>query len=180
MQGPPRSQRSIRELRLAEQATQGPLPTGPEHMTNSTRALDKQVSGMGGGVGLRKQPHQAVDWEAMSEAQKRVARVIRETNERSGAQLGHQHQAYRQLTEAGGTGAHAEARNNAPDALRRHADEMRRLVRDLGPEARATVANAGVARALRGYAGGGPQHFFYGSEDSARTTTSHAGFRSEP
>ena len=50
MQGPPRSQRSIRELRLAEQATQGPLPTGSEHMTNSTRALDKQVSGMGGGV----------------------------------------------------------------------------------------------------------------------------------
>ena len=28
MQGPPRSQRSIREIRLAEQATQGPLPTG--------------------------------------------------------------------------------------------------------------------------------------------------------
>ena len=90
MQAPPRSQRSIRELRLAEQATQGPLPTGPEHMTNSTRALDKQISGLGGGVALRKQPHQAVDWEAMSEAQKRVAQVIRETNARSGAQLGHQ------------------------------------------------------------------------------------------
>ena len=170
MQGPPRSQRSIREIRLAEQATQGPLPTGGGP---STKDLDNQISGYGGGLALRKQPNQAVNWEAISESQKRVAQVIRETNARSGAQLGHQQQAYRQLTEAGGTGAHAEARNLAPDVLRRHADEMRQLVRDLQPEARVAVANATVARALRGY----PQHFFYGSEGDARTTTSHSGFR---
>ena len=170
IQTPPRSQRSIREIRLAEQATQGPLPTD---FANSTKALDNQVS-FGGGVALRKQPNQAVNWEAISEAQKRVAQVIRETNARSGAQLAHQQQAYRQLTEAGLTGAHAEGRNNAPDALRQHADEMRQLVRDLQPEARVAVANATVARAVRGY----PQHFFYGSEgDDARTTTSHSGFR---
>ena len=170
MQGPPRSQRSIREIRLAEQATQGPLPTGGGP---STKDLDNQVSGYGGGLALRKQPNQAVNWEAISQSQKRVAQVIRETNARSGAQLGHQQQAYRQLTEAGGTGAHAEARNLAPDVMRRHADEMRQLVRDLQPEQRVAVANATVARALRGY----PQHFFYGSEGDARTTTSHSGFR---
>ena len=171
MQAPPRSQRSIREIRLAEQATQGPLPTGGGP---STKDLDNQISGYGGGLALRKQPNQAVNWEAISESQKRVAQVIRETNARSGAQLGHQQQAYRQLTEAGGTGAHAEARNLAPDVMRRHADEMRQLVRDLQPEARVAVANATVARALRGY----PQHFFYGSEGGdARTTASHSGFR---
>ena len=170
MQGPPRSQRSIREIRLAEQATQGPLPTGGGP---STKDLDNQISGYGGGLALRKQPNQAVNWEAISEGQKRVAQVIRETNARSGAQLGHQQQAYRQLTEAGGTGAHAEARNLAPDVMRRHADEMRQLVRDLQPEARVAVANATVARALWGY----PQHFFYAGSDSSRTTTSHSDFR---
>ena len=45
--------------------------------------------------------------------------------------------------------------------------------RDLQPEERVAVANATVARALRGY----PQHFFYGSEGDARTTTNHSGFR---
>ena len=170
IQAPPRTQRSIREIRLAEQATQGPLPTGGGP---STKDLDNQISGYGGGLALRKQPNQAVNWEAISQSQKRVAQVIRETNARSGAQLGHQQQAYRQLTEAGGTGAHAEARNLAPDVLRRHVDEMRQLVRDLQPEQRVAVANATVARALRGY----PQHFFYGSEGDARTTTSHSGFR---
>ena len=54
--------------------------------------------------------------------------------------------SFLQLTEAGGTGAHAEARNLAPDVLRRHADEMRQLVRDLQPEERVAVANATVAK----------------------------------
>ena len=101
-----------------------------------------------------------------------MAQVISETNARSGAQLGHQQEKYRQLTEAQGT-AHAEMRDNRPDALCRHAQEMRQLVRDLQPEHRVAVANATVARALRGY----PQHFFYAQSDDNRTTTTHSGFR---
>ena len=169
MQGPPRTQRSIRELRLAEQATQGPLPTGGGP---NTKDIDRQVSEKGGGLALRKQPNQAVDWQALSEQTQRVAQVIRETNNRQAAQLGHQHEKYRQLTEAHGT-AHAEIQDNRSDAQRRHVAEMRQLVRDLQPEERVAVANATVARALRGY----PQHFFYGSEGGARTATSHSGFR---
>ena len=65
-------------------------------------------------------------------------------------------------------------RRNSPSALQRHAQEMRQLVRDLQPEHRVAVANATVARALRGY----PQHFFM--SEGARTVTSHGGFRGDP
>ena len=169
MEAPPRTQRSIRELRMAERATQGPLPTD---FANSTKEVDSQVSSKRGGLALRKQTGQDVDWSALSEQTKRVAQVISETNVRSSAQLGHQYEKYRQLTEAQGT-AHAEMRDNRPDAMRRHAQEMRQLVRDLQPEHRVAVANATVARALRGY----PQHFFYAQSDDSRTTTAHSGFR---
>ena len=137
MEAPPRTQRSIRELRMVERATQGPLPTD---FANSTKEVDSQVSAKCGGLALRKQTGQDVDWSALSEQTKRVAQVISETNARSGAQLGHQHEKYRQLTEAQGT-AHAETRDNRPDAMRRHAQEMRQLVRDLQPEHRVAVAN---------------------------------------
>ena len=115
MQAPPRNQRSIRELRMAERATQGPLSTD---FANSTKAMGQQVAAMRGGLALRKEPSQAIDWEALSDQAKRVAQVMRENSQRTG--LGHQQEKYRQLTEARGT-AHAEMRRNSPSALQRHA-----------------------------------------------------------
>ena len=77
---------------MVERATQGPLPTD---FANSTKEVDSQVSAKRGGLALRKQTGQDVDWSALSEQTKRVAQVISETNARSGAQLGHQYEKYR-------------------------------------------------------------------------------------
>ena len=66
---------------------------------------------------------------------------------------------------------HAERRPLQHEAILRHQEEMRNLVRSLRPEERSLVQNASVARALRGY----PDQFFSGSRGS-RTTTSLSGF----
>ena len=66
---------------------------------------------------------------------------------------------------------HAERRPLQHEAILRHHEEMRDLVRSLRPEERSLVENASLARKMRGY----PDQFFSGSRGS-RTTTSLSGF----
>ena len=150
---------------LTEEAQQ----TLPKSVDNTVATVGDLVLAKGANLSaLQSKP---VDFHQIFQQSKNVEAVLQQMHGRQRAANVQQAAAQSQVLSGAMGSAHAERRPLQHEAILRHQEEMRNLVRSLRPEERSLVQNASVARALRGY----PDQFFSGSRGS-RTTTSLSGF----
>jgi len=150
---------------LTEEAQQ----TLPKSVDNTVATVGDLVLAKGANLSaLQSKP---VDFHQIFQQSKNVEAVLQQMHGRQRAANLQQAAAQSQTLSNAMGSTHAERRPLQHEAILRHQEEMRNLVRSLRPEERSLVQNASVARALRGY----PDQFFSGSRGS-RTTTSLSGF----
>ena len=158
--------RSVRQMRpLTEEAQQ----TLPKSVDNTVATVGDLVLAKGANLSaLQSKP---VDFHQIFQQSKNVEAVLQQMHGRQRAANQQQAAAQSHVLSSTMGSTHAERRPLQHEAILRHQEEMRNLVRSLRPEERSLVQNASVARALRVY----PDQFFSGSRGS-RTTTSLSGF----
>ena len=150
---------------LTEEAQQ----TLPKSVDNTVATVGDLVQAKGANLSaLQSKP---VDFHQIFQQSKNVEAVLQQMHGRQRADNQQQAAAQSQTLSNAMGSTHAERRPLQHEAILRHQEEMRNLVRSLRPEERSLVQNASVARALRGY----PDQGFSGSRGS-RTTTSLSGF----
>ena len=150
---------------LTEEAQQ----TLPKSVDNTVATVGDLVQAKGANLSaLQSKP---VDFHQIFKQSKNVEAVLQQMHGRQRAANLQQAAAQSQVLSGAMGSAHAERRPLQHEAILRHHEEMRDLVRSLRPEERSLVENASLARKLRGY----PDQFFIGSRGS-RTTTSLSGF----
>ena len=150
---------------LTEEAQQ----TLPKSVDNTVATVGDLVQAKGANLSaLQSKP---VDFHQIFQQSKNVEAVLQQMHGRQRAANLQQAAAQSQTLSNAMGSTHAERRPLQHEAILRHQEEMRNLVRSLRPEERSLVQNASVARALRGY----PDQGFSGSRGS-RTTTSLSGF----
>ena len=154
---------------LTEEAQQ----TLPKFVDNTVATVGDLVLAKGANLSaLQSKP---VDFHQNFQQSKNVEAVLQQMHGRQRAANQQQAAAQSQILSNAMGSTHAERRPLQHEAILRHQEEMRNLVRSLRPEERSLVQNASVARALRGY----PDQFFSGSNGGSRgsrTTTSLSGF----
>ena len=150
---------------LTEEAQQ----TLPKSVDNTVATVGDLVQAKGANLSaLQSKP---VDFHQIFQQSKNVEAVLQQMHGRQRAANLQQAAAQSQVLSGAMGSAHAERRPLQHEAILRHHEEMRDLVRSLRPEERSLVENASLARKMRGY----PDQFFSGSRGS-RTTTSLSGF----
>ena len=153
---------------LTEEAQQ----TLPKSVDNTTAAVGDLVQAKGANLSAL-QSGSAVDFHQIFQQSKNVEAVLQQMHGRQRAANQQQATAQSQVLSGAMGSTHAERRPLQHEAILRHHEEMRDLVRSLRPEEKSLVANASLARRMRDY----PDQFFSGSSSSrSRTTTSLAGF----
>ena len=152
---------------LTEEAQQ----TLPKSVDNTVATVGDLVLAKGANLSaLQSKP---VDFHQIFQQSKNVEAVLQQMHGRQRAANLQQAAAQSQTLSNAMGSTHAERRPLQHEAILRHQEEMRNLVRSLRPEERSLVQNASVARALRGY----PDQGFSGSGSrGSRTTTSLSGF----
>ena len=149
---------------LTEEAQQ----TLPKSVDNTVATLGDLVQAKGANLSaLQSKP---VDFHQVFQQSKNVEGVLQQMHGRQRAANLQQAAAQSQVLSNAMGSTHAEKRPLQHEAILRHQEEMRNLVRSLRPEERSLVQNASVAKSLRGY----PDQFFIGSQ--GHTTTSLSGF----
>ena len=151
---------------LTEEAQQ----TLPKSVDNTTATVGDLVQAKGANLSAL-QSGSAVDFHQIFKQSKNVEAVLEQMHGRQRAANQQQAAAQSQVLSGAMGSTHAERRPLQHEAILRHHEEMRDLVRSLRPEERSLVENASLARKMRGY----PDQFFSGSRGS-RTTTSLSGF----
>ena len=150
---------------LTEEAQQ----TLPKSVDNTVATVGDLVLAKGANLSaLQSKP---VDFHQIFQQSKNVEAVLQQMHGRQRAANLQQAAAQSQVLSGAMGSTHAERRPLQHEAILRHHEEMRDLVRSLRPEERSLVENASLARKMRGY----PDQFFSGSRGS-RTTTSLSGF----
>ena len=150
---------------LTEEAQQ----TLPKSVDNTVATVGDLVLAKGANLSaLQSKP---VDFHQIFQQSKNVEAVLQQMHGRQRAANLQQAAAQSQVLSGAMGSTHAERRPLQHEAILRHHEEMRDLVRSLRPEERSLVENASLARKMRGY----PDQFFIGSRGS-RTTTSLSGF----
>ena len=152
---------------LTEEAQQ----TLPKSVDNTTATVGDLVQAKGANLSAL-QSGSAVDFHQIFQQSKNVEAVLLQMHGRQRAANLQQAAAQSQVLSGAMGSTHAERRPLQHEAILRHHEEMRDLVRSLRPEERSLVANASLARRMRGY----PDQFFIGSSRGSRTTTSLSGF----
>ena len=156
---------SVRQMRpLTEMAQQ----TLPKSHDNTMATLGDLVSARGGPKMAAMQQGKLVDFHAQAQARKNALAVQQQMHGAQVAASRQQAAADSQILAGTTNSVHAEERPLHNEAIARHHAEMRNLVRSLRPEEQALVANASIARRMRGY----PEQFYIGS----RTTHSVGGW----
>ena len=160
-------QLSVRQMRpLTEEAMQ----TLPKTSDNTVATVGDLVAGKGANLAaLQSNP---VDFHQQFQQSKNVEAVLQQMQNRQRAADSQQAAAQSQVLSGYGGSTHAEKQPLQHDAILRQHDEMRNLVRSLRPEQQSLVANANLARTIRGY----PDQFFIGTPSQSRTTTSLSSF----
>ena len=150
---------------LTEEAQQ----TLPKSVDNTVATVGDLVLAKGANLSaLQSKP---MDFHQIFQQSKNVEAVLQQMHGRQRAANLQQAAAQSQVLSGAMGSTHAERRPLQHEAILRHHEEMRDLVRSLRPEERSLVENASLARKMRGY----PDQFFSGSRGS-RTTTSLSGF----
>ena len=150
---------------LTEEAQQ----TLPKSVDNTVATVGDLVLAKGANLSaLQSKP---VDFHQIFQQSKNVEAVLQQMHGRQRAANLQQAAAQSQVLSGAMGSTHAERRPLQHEAILRHHEEMRDLLRSLRPEERSPVENASLARKMRGY----PDQFFSGSRGS-RTTTSLSGF----
>ena len=161
-------QLSVRQMRpLTEEAQQ----TLPKSVDNTVATVGDLTQARGANMSAM-QSGSPVDFHQQFLQSKNVEAVLQQMHGRQRAADLQQAAAQSQVLSGAYGSVHADRLPLQHEAILRKHDELRSLVRTLRPEERSLVANANVARTLRGY----PEQFFIGSNADTRTTTSLSGF----
>ena len=130
---------------LTEEAQQ----TLPKSVDNTVATVGDLVQAKGANLSaLQSTP---VDFHQIFQQSQNVEAVLQQMHGRQRAANLQQAAAQSQILSNAMGSTHAERRPLQHEAILRHQEEMRNLVRSLRPEERSLVQNASVARALRGY-----------------------------
>ena len=146
---------------LTEQAQQ----TLPKSVDNTVASVGDLVQAKGANLSAL-QSGTPVNFHQIFQQSKNVEAVVQQMHGRQRAANQQQAAAQSQILSDARGSTHAEKNPLQHEAILRHHEEMRSLVRSLRPEERSLVQNAGISRALRGFA----------DTLRGRTTTSLSGF----
>ena len=124
---------------LTEEAKQ----TLPKSVDNTTATVGDLVQAKGANLSAL-QSGSAVDFHKMFQQSKNVEAVLQQMHGRQRAANLQQAAAQSQVLSGAMGSAHAERRPLQHEAILRHHEEMRDLVRSLRPEERSLVANASL------------------------------------